>query len=75
MSGETPRRTVRIPDDEWEQIQREAEAAGKSAAEHLLDTWRASHGRKIPRLYVAAETDAVRQHLELALKRLAKMVR
>ena len=77
MSGETPRRTLRISDDEWTQIQADAEAAGRNATEHLLDCWRLARdpSRKLPRLYVAAQLATVRSALEAALKTLDKTVR
>ena len=77
MSGSTPKRSMRISDEDWEQIAADASAAGKERTEYLLDCWREARdtSRKLPRLYVAARLDVVRQALEQSLKQIEKIVK
>lgn len=76
MSGATPKRSLRISNDEWAQIQADAERAGKERTEYLLDCWRLARdpSRKLPRLYVAAGLEEIRQDLELVVKRSIKRI-
>ncbi len=74
MSGVTPKRSLRISDEEWEAIQSEALASDRSATDVLLDAWRAMRdSRKVPRRVVDWQGSAIRTHLESALKHLDKL--
>ena len=36
MTGETPQRTIRVSDEDWEEIRRRAEEAGEDRTAYLL---------------------------------------
>jgi hypothetical protein len=77
MSGSTPKRSIRVSDGDWEQLAADADLAGKERTEYLLDCWRQTRdpSRKLPRLYVQAQTASVREALLHAIKTLDKLTR